>query len=195
MSSAALALEISALSTKIGARFLCALEEDHFDQLPGGIFNRGFVRAYARCVGLDEDRDDCGLPDSVRRSPAQSSRANRAIPACRPGKARSPRKGRRARKGKGSRRPRKEPSLGHVRGGTGRGGVGACHLALLVAGTLNLNAIQFGPGISASSSLWSDFTAGFAKHGSAGCAGRAQRLLKPPIPHPHPVRLGADQGQ
>ncbi len=48
-------LDTIALSTKIGARFLRALEEDHFDQLPGGIFNRGFVRAYARCVGLDED--------------------------------------------------------------------------------------------------------------------------------------------
>jgi cytoskeleton protein RodZ len=49
-------LDAVALSTKIGTRFLRALEEDHFDQLPGGIFNRGFVRAYARCVGLDEDQ-------------------------------------------------------------------------------------------------------------------------------------------
>jgi cytoskeletal protein RodZ len=49
-------LDAVALSTKIGTRFLRALEEEHFDQLPGGIFNRGFVRAYARCVGLDEDQ-------------------------------------------------------------------------------------------------------------------------------------------
>lgn len=49
-------LDAVALSTKIGMRFLRALEEEHFDQLPGGIFNRGFVRAYARCVGLDEDQ-------------------------------------------------------------------------------------------------------------------------------------------
>lgn len=42
-------------TTKIGTRFLRALEEDRFDQLPGGIFNKGFVRAYARCVGMDED--------------------------------------------------------------------------------------------------------------------------------------------
>jgi len=45
--------EIS-LSTKIGTRFLLAIEEEHFDQLPGGIFNKGFVRAYARSVGVDE---------------------------------------------------------------------------------------------------------------------------------------------
>ena len=43
-------------STKIGKRMLQALEEDRFSQLPGGIFNKGFVRAYARVVGLDEDQ-------------------------------------------------------------------------------------------------------------------------------------------
>lgn len=43
-------------STKIGTRMLQALEEDKFSQLPGGIFNKGFVRAYARAVGLDEDQ-------------------------------------------------------------------------------------------------------------------------------------------
>ncbi len=43
-------------STKIGTRMLRALEEDKFNQLPGGIFNKGFVRAYSRCVGLDEDQ-------------------------------------------------------------------------------------------------------------------------------------------
>ena len=47
--------QISA-STKIGTRMLQALEEDKFNQLPGGIFNKGFVRAYARFVGLDEDQ-------------------------------------------------------------------------------------------------------------------------------------------
>ena len=43
-------------TTKIGTRMLQALEEDKFDQLPGGIFNKGFVRSYSRCVGLDEDQ-------------------------------------------------------------------------------------------------------------------------------------------
>ena len=49
-------LEQISKSTKIGIRFLEALEEDHFDRLPGGIFNKGFVRAYARSVGLDPDQ-------------------------------------------------------------------------------------------------------------------------------------------
>jgi cytoskeleton protein RodZ len=43
-------------TTKIGTRSLQALESDRFDQLPGGIFNKGFVRSYARFVGLDEDK-------------------------------------------------------------------------------------------------------------------------------------------
>jgi len=49
-------LEQISVSTKIGTRMLQALEEDKFNQLPGGIFNKGFVRAYSRCVGLDEDQ-------------------------------------------------------------------------------------------------------------------------------------------
>jgi len=43
-------------STKISRRHLEALESDHFDQLPGGVFNKGFVRAYARFLGIDEDQ-------------------------------------------------------------------------------------------------------------------------------------------
>jgi cytoskeleton protein RodZ len=43
-------------STKIGTRMLQAIEDDKFNQLPGGIFNKGFVRAYARHLGLDEDQ-------------------------------------------------------------------------------------------------------------------------------------------
>ena len=49
-------LEQISQSTKIGTRMLQALEEDRFNQLPGGIFNKGFVRAYARHLGLDEDQ-------------------------------------------------------------------------------------------------------------------------------------------
>jgi cytoskeleton protein RodZ len=49
-------LDDIALNTKIGTRLLRALEEEKFDQLPGGIFNKGFVRAYARHVGIDEDQ-------------------------------------------------------------------------------------------------------------------------------------------
>jgi cytoskeletal protein RodZ len=46
--------EISA-ATRIGTRFLEAIENDQWDQLPGGVFNRGFIRSIARFLGLDED--------------------------------------------------------------------------------------------------------------------------------------------
>lgn len=49
-------LDDISIATKIAPRFLSALEEEHFDQLPGGIFNKGFVRAYARHLGLDENQ-------------------------------------------------------------------------------------------------------------------------------------------
>lgn len=49
------ALEEIAEATKISTRFLRALEEENLKQLPGGIFNRGFVRAYAKFLGMDEE--------------------------------------------------------------------------------------------------------------------------------------------
>ena len=49
-------LDEIAESTKISRRSLEALEEENFDLLPGGIFNKGFVRAYARYLGIDEEQ-------------------------------------------------------------------------------------------------------------------------------------------
>jgi cytoskeleton protein RodZ len=46
--------EISA-ATRISVRFLEALENEHWAQLPGGIFNRGFIRSVARFLGMDEE--------------------------------------------------------------------------------------------------------------------------------------------
>jgi len=42
-------------ATRIGPRFLEALENEDWDKLPGGVFNRGFVRSIARYLGLDEE--------------------------------------------------------------------------------------------------------------------------------------------
>jgi cytoskeleton protein RodZ len=50
-----IALEAITNSTKISSRHLNALEQEQFDRLPGGVFNRGIVRGYARVVGLDEE--------------------------------------------------------------------------------------------------------------------------------------------
>ena len=42
-------------STKISLRYLEALERNDFENLPGGVFNRGFVRAYSKFIGVDPE--------------------------------------------------------------------------------------------------------------------------------------------
>lgn len=41
-------------ATKINSRYLEALERNEFTYLPGGAFTKGFIRAYARYIGVDE---------------------------------------------------------------------------------------------------------------------------------------------
>jgi cytoskeletal protein RodZ len=42
-------------ATRIGIRFLKAIDSDNYSILPGGIFTRSFIRAYAKQVGMNED--------------------------------------------------------------------------------------------------------------------------------------------
>lgn len=42
-------------ATKINLRYLDALERNDFRHLPGGVFNKGFVKAYAQYIGVDPD--------------------------------------------------------------------------------------------------------------------------------------------
>jgi cytoskeletal protein RodZ len=41
--------------TRISMRYLEAIETDDYRRLPGGIFNRSFIRAYAKFIGYDEN--------------------------------------------------------------------------------------------------------------------------------------------
>jgi cytoskeleton protein RodZ len=41
--------------TRISIRYLEAIEADDYKRLPGGIFNRSFIRAYAKFVGVEEN--------------------------------------------------------------------------------------------------------------------------------------------
>src|SRR5688572_21114170 len=54
--AAGLPLEKIAAETRISTRFLTAIENEAFQLLPGGIFNRGFIRAYAEYLGLDSEQ-------------------------------------------------------------------------------------------------------------------------------------------
>ena len=62
-------------------RFLEAIESDDYRRLPGGIFNRSFIRAYAKFIGYDEQEamDDYartmrerGEPEDVSDKPHRS---------------------------------------------------------------------------------------------------------------------------
>ncbi len=50
-----MSLDEIAAATRIKTSFLEALENGRWNELPGGAFNRGFVRATAHFLGLDED--------------------------------------------------------------------------------------------------------------------------------------------
>jgi cytoskeletal protein RodZ len=66
-----IALDAISNTTKINLRMLRALEEEQFDQLPGGVFNKGFVRAYARHVGLNEEEAVSDYLIALRESQIQ----------------------------------------------------------------------------------------------------------------------------
>ncbi|HET9197511.1 MAG TPA: helix-turn-helix domain-containing protein [Solirubrobacterales bacterium] len=58
-----LSLQEAEGATKIRARYLQALENEDWDQLPGDTYARAFIRTYAALLGLDGDR----LADEQRR--------------------------------------------------------------------------------------------------------------------------------
>src|SRR5213594_3924506 len=63
-------------ATKISIRFLEALEQNNFDVLPGGVFNRGFIRAYARFIGVDgEEMVNAYLHEVALREARQTKAA------------------------------------------------------------------------------------------------------------------------
>src|SRR5258708_33542887 len=68
-------------TTKISTRMLRALEDEHFDELPGGVFNKGFVRAYARHIGLDEEQAITDYLDATNQNP--SGRTPASVPEIR----------------------------------------------------------------------------------------------------------------
>jgi cytoskeletal protein RodZ len=61
--------EVSA-QTRIATRYLEAIEDNNYKPLPGGVFNKGFIKAYAKYVGIDETE---ALNDYARIVASQSS--------------------------------------------------------------------------------------------------------------------------
>lgn len=67
--------------TRISTRYLEAIESDDYKRLPGGIFNKSFIKAYAKYIGFDEKealeayartaREQGTSPDDVVSTPYQ----------------------------------------------------------------------------------------------------------------------------
>ena len=62
-------------STKISKTFLAAIEEGRFQELPGGVFARSYIRQYADAIGCDPDPILKSLepPPPVVEAPARKS--------------------------------------------------------------------------------------------------------------------------
>ena len=76
-----LSIEEVSRTTRIPRKTLKSLEEDRFDDLPSGVFVRGFIKAYASAVHIDADevlaRFDAERPRVVAPAPLASVRTGR----------------------------------------------------------------------------------------------------------------------
>jgi cytoskeleton protein RodZ len=68
-------------TTRIGTRFLKAIETDNFSILPGGIFTRSFIRAFAKHVGMNEDEALSLYLQQLSGTPAEHTETSSGEPA------------------------------------------------------------------------------------------------------------------
>jgi cytoskeletal protein RodZ len=76
-----LSLEEVSSTTRIPRKALQSLEADRFDDLPSGVFVRGFIKAYASAVHIDAEdvlaRFDEERPETLRPAPLASVHSRR----------------------------------------------------------------------------------------------------------------------
>jgi len=70
-----LAVESMCEATKVPLRHIRALEAGAYDQLPGGVFRRGFVRSYVSVLGMEEADWMGRFEESCRASGLRDSSA------------------------------------------------------------------------------------------------------------------------
>jgi cytoskeleton protein RodZ len=68
-----LSLQAIADKTKISVTVLEAVERNDFSRLPGGIFGRSFIRAYAIELGLDADSAVAGFVEKLEESEREAA--------------------------------------------------------------------------------------------------------------------------
>src|SRR3977135_1662809 len=66
-------------ATRIGTRFLKAIETDNFSILPGGIFTRSFIRAYAKHVHMNEDEAIAQYKQQIAEPSAENTAVQPAL--------------------------------------------------------------------------------------------------------------------
>jgi cytoskeleton protein RodZ len=59
--------------TRISVHYLEAIEANDYKRLPGGVFNRSFIKAYAKCIGYDEREAIEGYTRYLREHGGESS--------------------------------------------------------------------------------------------------------------------------
>jgi flagellar biosynthesis protein FlhG len=64
-----------AVTTKINPTYLRFIEEEKFQDLPAPVYVRGFVGAYARCIGLDPERVVSGYMKRLEGVPGSEPRS------------------------------------------------------------------------------------------------------------------------
>jgi len=84
-----LSLTEIAASTKVGASHYAALERGDCSRWPGGVYNRAFIRAYAKAVGLDPDETATDFAE-IFDSPTEGAQPGVAPPANAEGASRPP---------------------------------------------------------------------------------------------------------
>jgi cytoskeleton protein RodZ len=90
---------------KIGTRMLQAIEEENFDRLPGGVFNKGFIRAYAKHLGMNDDKAVADYLAHVRQTQVDTQEAWEPAPSAQNRTSSSEKRGQSASKKKLSNQP------------------------------------------------------------------------------------------
>lgn len=62
-------LEDVAGITRINLRYLEAIEEDDFAKIPGETFSHGFIRSYARCIGISDEEISRKISETLKTEP------------------------------------------------------------------------------------------------------------------------------
>ena len=75
-----LSLTEIAASTKVGASHYAALERGDCSRWPGGVYNRAFIRAYAKAVGLDPDETAAEFAECFEPAPTPAQPGEIAQP-------------------------------------------------------------------------------------------------------------------